>query len=69
MSSIINKTQRKKVIVMDKNNINKQEIHAAQRAYYKEWRAKNKGKVKQYNQNYWSKKAQKNRAAENSPEE
>lgn len=28
------------------------------RAYEREWRAKNKDKVKQYNQNYWQKKAE-----------
>ena len=26
--------------------------------YQREWRAKNKDKVKQHNQNFWSKKAQ-----------
>ena len=54
---------------MNNLDIKKQEINAAQRAYYKEWRAKNKDKVKQYNNNYWSKKAQKNRAAESNSEE
>lgn len=32
-------------------------IKAAKREYYKDWREKNPGKVKQYNQNYWKKKA------------
>ena len=29
----------------------------AQRDYHRQWRAKNKDKVKQYNKNYWIKKA------------
>lgn len=29
----------------------------ARRAYFKEWRAKNKDKVKQHNANFWLKKA------------
>ena len=29
------------------------------RKYQREWRAKNKDKVKRYNQNYWQKKAEK----------
>ena len=28
------------------------------REYQRKWRAKNKDKVKQYNQNYWQKKAE-----------
>ena len=43
---------------MEKKILSKEERNAAQRAYYKEWRAKNKDKVKQHNQNFWSKKAQ-----------
>lgn len=35
----------------------REERNAAQRAYYKKWRAENKEKVKQHNQNYWDKKA------------
>lgn len=31
----------------------------ARRAYYKEWRAKNRDKVKRYNKNYWEKCAAK----------
>ena len=27
-------------------------------AYFKEWRAKNKDKVKQHNQNFWRRKAE-----------
>jgi hypothetical protein len=30
---------------------------AARRAYHKEWRAKNKDKVKERNRRYWEKKA------------
>lgn len=29
----------------------------ARRKYFKEWRNKNKDKVKKHNQNFWSKKA------------
>lgn len=29
----------------------------ARRAYYKQWRANNKDKVKAYNERYWAKKA------------
>ncbi len=31
---------------------------AAQRAYYRKWRAANKDKLRQYNRTYWDKKAQ-----------
>lgn len=30
----------------------------AQRKYQREWRAKNRDKVRQHNQNYWKKKAE-----------
>jgi len=42
----------------------------ARRAYYREWRAKNKEKVKQHNQTYWRKLAEKQHQAaeENGPE-
>ena len=33
-------------------------VREAQRAYFKEWRSKNKDKVKQHNINYWRKKAE-----------
>ena len=35
------------------------EARELNRAYQREWRAKNKAKVKQYNQNYWQKKSEK----------
>ncbi len=38
------------------------------RAYQREWRSKNKDKVKEYNANYWSKKAEKD-ANEQKPKE
>ena len=41
---------------MDNNNSN-EFIKAEQRAYMKEWRAKNKDKVRKNNQNYWKKRA------------
>ena len=34
-----------------------EEIAVVRRAYQNEWRANNKDKVKQYNTNYWTKKA------------
>jgi hypothetical protein len=34
-----------------------EEIKAAKRAYHKEWRDKNKDKVKESNYKYWAKKA------------
>ena len=40
---------------MDMNN----QARAARNAYARAWRAKNRDKVKQYNQNYWTKKAAK----------
>lgn len=30
----------------------------ARRAYYKAWRAKNKDRVRDYNANYWAKRAE-----------
>lgn len=39
------------------NNLTSEEVAAVRRKYYKEWRAKNKDKVKQHNENYWTKKA------------
>ena len=35
------------------------QARAARNAYARAWRAKNRDKVKQYNQNYWTKKAAK----------
>lgn len=34
------------------------EIIEAKRAYFKEWRAKNKDKVKAMNKRYWAKRAE-----------
>ena len=34
------------------------------RAYYKDWRVRNKDKVKQHNLNFWIKKAQQSKLAE-----
>lgn len=36
----------------------------ARRDYFREWRRKNSDKVKQYNQNYWRKRAEKHLAVE-----
>ena len=38
-------------------NATPEDITLAKRAYHKEWRDKNKDKVKQSNQRYWAKKA------------
>jgi len=40
---------------------------AAQAAYARQWRKKNPDKVKQYNQNYWDKKAREMEVQENAP--
>ena len=34
------------------------------RAYYREWRAKNKDKVKKHNADYWKRRAEKRAVAE-----
>lgn len=39
------------------NTKNNEAVKNAQREYYKKWRAANKDKVRQYNQNYWKKRA------------
>ena len=36
-----------------------QEAREVRNAYYREWRKKNPEKMKQYQENYWKKKAQK----------
>ena len=36
-------------------------ISQVRKAYYKDWRAKNKDKVKQHNLNFWRKKALQNK--------
>ena len=41
-----------------------QKLIAARRAYQKEWRAKNKDKIKRYNRNFLKKLAEKQQAAE-----
>ena len=45
---------------------NKPEINLVEvrRSYYKDWRARNKDKVKQHNLNFWIKKAQQSKLAE-----
>ena len=37
-------------------------IAKERRQYFKEWRERNKDKVKQHNQNYWLKRAEKRQA-------
>lgn len=41
-----------------------QKLVAARRAYQKEWRAKNKDRIKQYNRKFLKKLAEKQQAAE-----
>ena len=51
------KTDRK---LVEKNRQKQAEMEAARQArnaYAREWRAKNRDKVKQYNANYWARKA------------
>ena len=49
------------VIIMENKSklsiVTEDEIIAVKRAYHKEWRLKNKEKVKQHNRTYWTKKA------------
>ena len=40
------------------NNKLEQAILEEKRAYFKNWRANNKDKVKQHNKNYWLRKAE-----------
>lgn len=40
------------------NSQNTNKAAEARRAYYKRWRAANKDKVKQYNETYWQRKAE-----------
>ena len=42
---------------MANTNVSAEEITLAKRAYHKEWREKNKDKVKESNHKYWAKKA------------
>lgn len=37
----------------------------ARREYYRDWRAANKDKVKQYNRSYWERKAQERKNRQN----
>lgn len=39
-------------------------INQVRKAYYKDWRAKNKDKVKQHNLNFWRKKALQNKSVD-----
>ena len=39
-------------------------ISEVRKAYYKDWRAKNKDKVKQHNLNFWKKKALLNKSVD-----
>jgi hypothetical protein len=48
---------------MQKKNIEKL-AEQERRRYFKEWREKNKARVKKYNQSYWSKRALKRIDAE-----
>lgn len=47
-------------------NTNSKDVAEARRAYYKQWRAKNKDKVRDYNRRFWEKRAEKqNTSSEN----
>lgn len=46
-----------------------EEIKQAQRVYYREWRAKNRDKVKAINQRYWQRRAEKAKAERDSAAE
>lgn len=45
---------------MEKDN--NKDVSEARRAYYKQWRAKNKDKVRDYNRRFWEKQAEKQNA-------
>ena len=42
---------------MNEKITDQEAIREAQREYFREWRKKNKDKVRQHNRNYWEKKA------------
>jgi hypothetical protein len=42
----------------NENRLNEELMSVERRAYYKEWRAKNKDKVKRHNQNFWRKRVE-----------
>ena len=50
---------------MGKNDVTQEAIREAQREYFREWRKKNKDKVRQHNRNYWEKKARQRLEAKN----
>jgi hypothetical protein len=53
------KNKNRKESYMENSNTTIESVIAEERkAYFKEWRAKNKDKVKQHNQNYWRKRAE-----------
>lgn len=52
-----------KILIDEKNR-----ARELQRRYLKDWRKKNKDKVRQYNEAYWLRKAQKEGGAENAKE-
>lgn len=44
-------------MVENNTNLTEDLVKTARNKYLKEWRAKNKDKIRKYNQTYWSKKA------------
>lgn len=50
---------------MDEKITDQEAIREAQREYFREWRKKNKDKVRQHNRNYWEKKARQRLEAKN----
>lgn len=55
------RTQDRKIAEL--NNQRLTSAREAQNAYTREWRKKNPDKVRQYNQNYWARKAEKDAVA------
>ncbi len=49
---------------MSENIFTVEQMTAARRAYQREWRAKNREKVKEYNARFWSKKCAEKMLAE-----
>ena len=58
------KTPDRKLMESASQYINAKESagRQAQRAYMREWRANNRDKVRQYNQDYWARRAERERA-------
>ena len=66
-SKSVNQMKGYGIMTTTKNEIEQVALEM-RKAYYKEWRQKNKAKVKDKNNNYWLKKAEKKLAESNAHE-